>query len=97
VDKNLIVADEVMRDMVSYTQALGDQIEDFILLLAENAFAPSILESSTDYHDGSFSHRLPSGCIVFWEILETVVHPRFGTLDGVFVRVTGARFDFGAR
>jgi len=97
VEENLILSDEVKRDMLSYTAPLGDQIEDFILLLAENPFSPDLLKASVDQMDGSFRHQLPSGCWVFWEVLLPETHPRFGTLDGVLVRVTGAKFDFAAK
>jgi hypothetical protein len=50
-----------------------------------------------DQRDGCFRHQLPSGCWVFWEVLLPEIHPRFGTLDGVLVRVTGAKFDFSAK
>jgi hypothetical protein len=96
MEQNLILDDAVKRDMLSYTASLGDQIEEFILLLAENPFSPRILQSSEDQRNGSYRHQLPSGCWVFWEVQLPETHPRFGTLDGVFVRVTGAKFDFGA-
>ena len=38
MDENLILSDEVKRDMLSYTASLGDQIEDFLLLLARTRF-----------------------------------------------------------
>jgi hypothetical protein len=97
VEENLIVSDEVKRDMLSYTASDGDQIEDFLLLLAENPFSPAMLKASVDQRDGCFRHQLPSGCWVFWEVLLPEIHPRFGTLDGVLVRVTGAKFDFSAK
>jgi hypothetical protein len=91
-DENLILSPEVMQDMVSHSEPVGREIEDFILRLSDNPFSPKLLEESVDNGDDSFYHCLPSGCYVSWEIEVDVQHPRFGALEGVTVRVTAAKF-----
>lgn len=92
-EANVLVANQVMEDMLACSKPVGDEIETFILQLSANPFAPAILAASVDNRDGSFYHQLPCGCFVFWEILKPKAPSSFVRLGEVKVRVTGARFD----
>ena len=94
---NLDIDRRIMQDIMSFTPALAKQIVDFLKLLAKNPFASEILEKSVDNYDGTRYLCLPSGCFVFWEVILPEEAPKFGSLEGVKIRVLGARFDFGKR
>ncbi len=93
---NLRIDIEVKRDMLGYAPEVGQQIYAFMKLLAENPNTVAIVPKPVEFSRGHFYHRLPSGCLVFWELIHTV--PRRGLSvtrqDGEIVRVTGVGFEF---
>ena len=93
-EHNLIVDLRVKEDILAYLPPLRRQIVGFLMRLAANPFSPDIIDHSIQPYPNSFYYRLPSGCYVFWEIVYLFVTPSVGSLKGVFVRITGARFDF---
>ena len=93
---NLRIDTGVKRDMLGYDPAIGRQIYDFIKLLADNPNTVAIIPKPVEFSKDHFYHRLPGGCLVFWELIHAV--PRRGLSitrqDGEVVRVTGVGFEF---
>jgi hypothetical protein len=90
-----ILSTKVQSDMLALAEKAGDEAEDFILRLAENPFSPAIFMETVDEGGGLYSYRLPSGCVVFWQVISQppFTRPRLGLMHRETVKIVGVKLD----
>jgi hypothetical protein len=89
----LLIADDVLRDMLDLPNAVGDEVEDFLNLLAANPNTVNLLPPPVETRKNSFYHQLPCGILVFWERLPARrLHNPILSQSGVKIRVLSVKF-----
>lgn len=93
--KNLIIADDIKRDMVGYSPDIVKEIRAFLKKLTDNPNTVTIDPKPVEFTKDHFYHRLPSGCLVFWELIH---HPpkwlSITSQEGEIIRILGVGFNF---
>jgi hypothetical protein len=93
--ENLIISNEIKRDMMGYAPKIGQEIYKFILRLADNPNSPVIRSKAVEYSEDTFYYRLPSGCLVFWELLHNPpARPSVTSQEGEVIHILGVGFEF---
>jgi hypothetical protein len=93
--KNLLIADAIKRDMVGYSPKIREEIRVFLNKLSDNPNTVTIVPKPVEVSKDHFYHRLPSGCLVFWELLHHVpMWLSIRSQDGEIIRILGVGFNF---
>src|SRR5260370_19724824 len=93
--ENLIISNEIKRDMMGYAPKIGQEIYKFILRLADNPNSPVIRSKAVEHSEDTFYYRLPSGCLVFLELLHNPpARPSVTSQQGDAIHILPVRFAF---
>jgi hypothetical protein len=84
----------VKSDILSFEKSVRLEIREFLIRLATAPFSPETVKDYFVLATNFFCHKLPCGCLIFWEVFydPPPAEISIGKLHGLRIRIVGVRF-----